>query len=799
MNDTELSYGTFVLKKAKKPVVVINREEFRPVAVSDAESNKNNSSQPADKKNQKIEDKQQKLRDKENQKMIKIALQSQKAVLKKAQKKKKKAEKTLRKSKALAASRNSHVKFSISAKLVGIITSLLVLSCMLIVFLATYFIREDKLTDAKENTLVMATRSAADVENRFESISSTVSMFYDLLAATKDADERRVASRSFFQRNKEIGGVAFVNSGKNYTNRQFFQSRELDFSLFDQYVLQETDLEDIALNGSSHVENASPFFGTPSLAVFYPFFAGNHSDVVVVLFSSEEISESFAAGSINESFLVNDEGQILVHPDISILMAAADYSEEYTVNQMLTSQKTGNIEASKQLEYEEEGSGYVSAYKRIKTGNCGVITKVQNDIILEGVNRTAKRNIYITIAIVALAVIIVWFFSKSISNPIKTLTAVTDEINKGNFNTELFEELSEKRADEIGVLINSTKNEREILNTVTSLTNKGVTKAIIKKEIDFQPHLKDITIFFSDIRGFTAISDGFNNRFGEKSAGEIIGFLNDYMSRMVNCITLTGGNVDKFEGDAIMACWGVLRDDNLDYEKWPDSNPEKKKMAKLHSDHIKKDAVSAVMASIAMRYSLMQYNKDAEAFTKAHEGEAMAKYKPHIRIGSGLNSGRATVGFMGSNDKMEFTSIGDAVNLASRTESSNKPCGTDLLITEDTYNILKKDFIRCEENNFTLKAPLLPYEIIVEMIPVTFEVKGKGKQHFYGVVNMPNFNIEEFFKKGDPNFKLDPDCAKACGPEGPKTLAEVRTLLGIPTPDFSGVNLDEEENKVKVN
>ena len=78
-----------------------------------------------------------------------------------------------------------------------------------------------------------------------------------------------------------------------------------------------------------------------------------------------------------------------------------------------------------------------------------------------------------------------------------------------NFNTVLFSGLNTKRNDEIGVLARSTKNEREILNTFTSLTNKGVTQAIIKKEIDFEPHLKDITIFFSDIRGFTAISDGF--------------------------------------------------------------------------------------------------------------------------------------------------------------------------------------------------------------------------------------------------------------------------------------------------
>ncbi len=153
---------------------------------------------------------------------------------------------------------------------------------------------------------------------------------------------------------------------------------------------------------------------------------------------------------------------------------------------------------------------------------------------------------------------------------------------------------------------------------------------------------------------------------------------------------------------------------------------------------------------------------------------------------------------MGGGEKMEYTAIGDAVNFASRTESTNKPCGTDILITEDTYNLLKMEYIRCQENHFTIPSENMESEILVERIPVGIEVKGKGEQHFYGVVNMPNFDIEKFFRGNDPDFKADPDCLKAVGPTGPKTLNEVRTLLGIPIPDFAKVNLNEEENKTVI-
>ncbi|MCH5166215.1 MAG: adenylate/guanylate cyclase domain-containing protein, partial [Clostridiales bacterium] len=470
-----------------------------------------------------------------------------------------------------------------------------------------------------------------------------------------------------------------------------------------------------------------------------------------------------------------------------------DESENPLVQTMMQSELSGE-----QITYQDGGAEYIGAFRKLSTGNGAVITAVKTSIILEGVRRQTVRNVYIMLAILMIALMVVYFFAKSLSRPLRLLTDIANEINRGNFNTKLFDELSLRRRDEIGVLSKSTINEREMLNMVSRLTNKGVTKAVITKEIDFEPHLKDVTIFFSDIRDFTAISDDFKNRFGERSAAEIIGFLNDYMSRMVTCITRTGGTVDKFEGDAIMAAWGVLRRDDLAWEQRGKHSMTCAVGQDAHDRYVREDALSAITCCIAMRYSLMKYNKDAAAFTEAHKHDPIAQYKPRIQIGTGLNSGRVTVGFMGSFDKMEFTAIGDAVNLASRTEASNKQCGTDILITEDTLALLKHDYIRCKENHFTLAPENEKYEIIVEQIPVEFEVKGKGKQHFYGVVNMPRFDIQEFFSPTDPSFAIDADCAHAVGPNGPKTLSEMRRLLGIAEPDFSQVNLNAEENKIQV-
>lgn len=711
------------------------------------------------------------------------------------------------KKKKIEVSKSDKVRHPIGVKLIAIISTIVLVALGGVTYAVSYFVSSDVRTNAEENNLTINSRTAADTENRITSALSSVAMFIDLLnAAGTNTTEIKSMENLFFQRNKSVAAVYLPDTGRLFTNTEFFISQELEPESALSYFLQEDALIEKAYNGYLELQNASPFFGAPVLSFFYPATSGGaniaagagaaantRNPVVAFLFSTEDLSNSFSSGSVNQSFFVNKDGVVLVHSDSTLMMEAQDDSSNPIVRAMQESPANNS-----QITYTTKDQvEYIGAFRKLSFGDSAVITTVQTATVLEGVRRTTRRNIYISAVILSLAILIIYFFSKSLSRPLKILTAIVNEINQGNFNTELFSEIKKTKKDEIGVLANSTKHEREILNTFTKLTNKGVTQAIIKKEIDFEPHLKDITIFFSDIRGFTAISDGFKNRFGEKSAAEIISFLNDYMSRMVSCITRTGGTVDKFEGDAIMAAWGVLRNESLDWELLPKDSKEYKKAKKHHDAYVKRDALAAITCCMAMRYSLMLYNKEAEAFTKAHEKEPLAKYKPHIRIGAGLNSGRATVGFMGSFDKMEYTSIGDAVNFASRTEASNKPCGTDTLITQDTYDILKYDFIKCKENNFTIKPENRPCELIVEQIPVDFEVKGKGKQHFFGVVNMPGFDIKKFFEF-DKDFVLDRDCEKAVGPKGPGTLSEMRKLLGIAEPDFGKVNLDAEENKIQV-
>jgi adenylate cyclase len=148
---------------------------------------------------------------------------------------------------------------------------------------------------------------------------------------------------------------------------------------------------------------------------------------------------------------------------------------------------------------------------------------------------------------------------------------------------------------------------------------------------DQKPVAREITILFSDIRGFTTLSE-------TRTPEQVVHLLNRYFSRQVDVIFRHGGTLDKFIGDAIMAFWNA-----------PTDTPG--------------HAARAVAAAVEMTRALDDFKKELAA-----GGEGLGDFD----IGIGLHTGPAVVGFLGSDSRMEYTAIGDTVNLASRIESATK-------------------------------------------------------------------------------------------------------------------------------
>jgi adenylate cyclase len=157
---------------------------------------------------------------------------------------------------------------------------------------------------------------------------------------------------------------------------------------------------------------------------------------------------------------------------------------------------------------------------------------------------------------------------------------------------------------------------------------------------------RELTMFFSDIQGFTTISEALEPE-------QLSGFLNKYLTALVKIIQDAGGTIDKFEGDAIIAFWNAPI---------------------THDDH----PVRAVGAALSCQRALSSLRNEWMAPPPSGVGVPI-----YTRIG--LNTGEVSVGNFGSETRFDYTALGDHMNLAARLEGSNKLFGTYLLISEFTY------------------------------------------------------------------------------------------------------------------
>jgi adenylate cyclase len=345
-----------------------------------------------------------------------------------------------------------------------------------------------------------------------------------------------------------------------------------------------------------------------------------------------------------------------------------------------------------------------------------VTSSTPTELVYKAVFDVMRRNLYLTGVVLLFSILAIWFFSRSVTRPVMRLVKASRLIEGGQFELDMKSETQ----DELGMLTESFVQmgrglaERErVKETFGKFVNKHIADQALKGRLELGGTRKVATIFFADIRSFTAISE-------KLSPEAVVEFLNDYMTRMVSCIDETGGVVDKFIGDAIMGVWG----------------------APASAGSPKEDALAALKAMIMMRYALLDFNKD-------RGGED----RPLIHNGCGLNTGPCIAGQIGSTQRMEYTVIGDAVNLASRIEALNKPFGTDILVSEYTYDLVKD-------------------EVIAEAMPA---IKVKGKEApltIYAVVKLK-------------------------GAEGPGTLAELRQFLGIKQPEAC-IDVDKEEVKYEI-
>ncbi|HTQ59786.1 MAG TPA: adenylate/guanylate cyclase domain-containing protein [Candidatus Solibacter sp.] len=213
------------------------------------------------------------------------------------------------------------------------------------------------------------------------------------------------------------------------------------------------------------------------------------------------------------------------------------------------------------------------------------------------------------------------------------------------------------------------KEKRKVRTAFGQYLSPEVIRRLLVNPQLVEPKKTAITVMFSDIRGFTSISE-------KLDAQELALFLNQYLSDMTRIVFKNNGTLDKYIGDAVMAFWGAPFEE---------------------TGH----ASRACNAALEMMKRVRELQKQWEA-----------QGKPSLEIGIGLNTGVASVGNMGSALRYGYTALGDTVNLSSRLEGLNKDYGTHIIVNETTYQAAKDDgFVFRELDLMRVKGKLQPVTI----------------------------------------------------------------------------------------
>jgi adenylate cyclase len=235
------------------------------------------------------------------------------------------------------------------------------------------------------------------------------------------------------------------------------------------------------------------------------------------------------------------------------------------------------------------------------------------------------------------------------------------------------------------------QEKRKVRGAFQQYVSPEVIRRLLSDPERVKPRKTEVTVLFSDIRGFTTISETLD-------AQTLAGLLNGYLTEMTRIIFRHQGTLDKYIGDAVMAIWGAPFDE---------------------PDHAQRCCLSAV--SMLARLAELQVQWRAQG-------------SPVLEIGIGINTGIASVGNMGSSLRYGYTAMGDAVNLAARLEGLNKEYGTQILISEFTRRALRDDqFIFREIDFIRVKGKLQPVTIYEILGPRAKENGGEELVGLFGL------------------------------------------------------------------
>lgn len=371
-------------------------------------------------------------------------------------------------------------------------------------------------------------------------------------------------------------------------------------------------------------------------------------------------------GTIPDPSLVSESNKFLIlaekHPDQRIRAFTKIIEKEYKENRDPFNQNSTGINVVKA----DDNSLWLYSWTATYPG------KKPDWIIGVCVNRdlafaSVIRSLRITIGVLALLVIVSVFISiknsRIMSKPLERMAKDVIEIGKGNIVFSSDSELLVKEMIDLKEGIEKMKS--GLLSFRKYIPYKVVNKVLSsRKTAEPFAEKKELTIFFSDLENFTTISESLE-------PDKLVKLIGDHLAMCTNIIQSLEGTVDKYIGDSVMAFWNAPED-------------------------CENHELKACQAALACQEQMVLFNERNKA-----EG------LPHLKMRIGISTGTVFVGNIGSDDRLNYTAVGDTVNLASRLEGTNKTYKTWILISDKTASGIRGQILTRPVDKVAVKGKLI--------------------------------------------------------------------------------------------
>ena len=443
--------------------------------------------------------------------------------------------------------------------------------------------------------------------------------------------------------------------GKNFKFREYFLSAIQGRSFSTSIIVGST-------LGGSGVYIANPVKNR----------AGLVSGIVVLRVTETSIRaivEEVRYSKTRYGFIVDSDGVVVYHPDASwlhhsLMPLSKDTQKRISQDRRFAKESidslnlaelneaaTGARDAGSLLFPDQENRPYIAGYAPVRVHPWTVVISAPEAEFIAPIEAFFFRNITTVVALASLFAFLITMFARWLTRPIKQLTNSAVALASGKFAEA---RLDVSRKDELGILastfnhmsdaLEKREHEREIFGRLVS---PDVRDKLINGELKLGGEQLLVAVLFTDIRGFTTISEA-------TGPHEVVLMLNEYLTEMTEAIKPWNGYINNFIGDAIVVVFG----------------------APTNSDDMQ---LRAVNAAFNMRKRLAQLNE-----------RRIARGDSPIDNGIGIASGKVIAGQMGSPERCIYTVIGDTVNIAARIESMTREFNDHpILVNDDLYEAVK--------------------------------------------------------------------------------------------------------------